>query len=961
MPYIVVENFKGGLDTRRHKLSSAPGTLTSLVNAHVTRGGEIEKRKAFHLAYTLPAGTFGLETGSGQVYVFGSADLAAQMPAGVTYQRLVSPDGAANSMTKAIYSTVYGGKPFVIAQFANGQKYPFWDGAYIKDFSSGIVTAAMMNNAGIAAHLASVFSYTNDENQPYSIQVINGNKLRIIGPPGVAFEGSMIKNSNPAVDGIVVQNKTDPTPDKTAKGSFVVLNGSSSDRATMTYALRQHNYPGLPNAIGVWVSYPDGSAKELLGFPAPLPPPVILTCSTVDGSLTVTTADTTGITVGMTVAGNGIPDLAKVAALWDDGTNKGFTLTAGHEATEDQTDVSLTLRQPVIATIQGFGAWSMAGGIGGDPGQRYAAAFSTYVNANSGNTGYSASYWHGGGGWNKWDPGSWTLYAPQEDYEKANGRSVWIEFAAQPGYPGSTGGNPGDNFFSYAADTIMPSPYYRVGEDRSQPTGRWIMKTMGYTNGVLAGGTFNGISSVTVDGVEVLGSRVPWATSNSSLALNTVTQINTYLSTTEYTASVSNNTTVTIATMQGAGASGNGRSISATPVGSVTLSAFSMFAGGTDLVQAAPQIMEFEIKDPFTVGDKYSIIIVDPASPNQPYQFGFNRVGGVQPLFSATYKGKEYLASGSTLYFSKLNDATKWGVYELGSGFIDMSNNFGGREDLTGFGAYQGQVAVFTRRNCQLWFFDPNPAQNAQRQILDNTGCIAPGSVVSVGAIDLFYLADNGIRSLRARENTDAAYANDIGSPVDQLVIEHMRTMTEADKYDAKAVIEPEDGRYWLALGSRLFVLSSFAGSGINAWSEYEPGFTVEEFASMENKVYARSHDEKIYIYGGHDGTLYDASPVSVEIPYLDANKPATFKSVNGLDVTCEGGWKFFIGFDYTNPTAKDEIASMNQPSFALGRIPVAGYGTHVGVKAVTTGSGYAKLANAIVHYDDQHSKHEAG
>ena len=960
MPYIVVENFKGGLDTRRHKLSSAPGTLTSLVNAHVTRGGEIEKRKAFQLTYTLPAGTFGLETSSGSVYVFGSLDLASQMPAGVIYQRLVSPDGAGVAMTDVVYSTVYGGKPFVIAMYENGKKYPFWDGSFIKDFSGGIVTAAMLNNAGIVAHLASLFSYTNNDSQPYSVQAI-GNKLRVIGPPGVEFKGSIIKNSLPAENGLVVQNKTEPTPDKKAKGSFVVLGGSASAQATMSYALRQHNYPALPNAIGVWVAYPDGSAKELLGFPAPLPPPVFVTCSTVDGSLIVTTASTTGITIGMTVTGNGIPDLAKVGSLWNDGTNQGFNLTAGHEATEDQTDVTLTIRQPVIATITGFGAWSMAGGIGGDPGQRYAAAFATYVNANTVNTGYTASYWHGGGGWNKWDPGSWTLYAPLADYEQSNGRSVWIEFAAQPGYPGSTGGNPGDNFFSYSAAEILPSPYYRVGEDRSQPTGRWIMKTMGYSGGVLAGGTFNGISSVTVDGVEVLGARVPWANSNSSLALNTVTQINTYLSTTEYTASVSSNTTITIEALSGTGASANGRSISATPVGSVNLSAFSTFSGGTNLIAAAPQIMEFTIDDAFTPGDKYSIIIVDPASPGQPYQFGFNRVGGIQPNFSATYKGKEYIAVGSTLYFSKLNDATKWGTYELGSGFIDMSNNFGGREDLTGFGAYQGYVAIFTRRNCQLWFFDPDPAQNAQKQILDNTGCLAPGSVASVGAVDMFYLADNGIRSLRARENTDAAYANDIGSPVDQLVIDHMRTLTETDKYNAKSIIEPEDGRYWLSLGSRLFVLSSFSGSGINAWSEYQPGFQVQELASMENKVYARSAGNQIFVYGGLAGNVYDSCPVTVEMPYLDANKPASFKSVNGLDVTVEGKWTVYMGFDYTNAAAKDEIATMQQPTFALGRIPVSGYGTHVGLKLTNSDAGYAKLANAIVHYDDQHSKHEAG
>jgi hypothetical protein len=874
MPYIVVENFKGGLDTRRHKLSSAPGTLTSLVNAHVTRGGEIEKRKAFHLAYALPAGTFGLETGSGQVYVFGSADLAAQMPAGVTYQRLVSPDGATNSMTKVIYSTVYGGKPFVIAQFDDGERYPFWDGAFIKDFSSGIVTAAMMNNAGIAAHLASVFSYTNDENQPYSIQVINGNKLRIIGPPGVAFEGSMIKNSDPAVDGVVVQPKTDATAVNKSKGSFTILRGSANP-AKLLKDSRNMSAASLPGirSIRVGASAPDqDDGLDLIAFGG---------------------------------AEEGLKYLTAPGITYDPGSNWGHL------------------------------CWQIANAINSNTTNGLAHGYSahSYVRArNSGN-----------------DTNTLLLYAPAALGADANGTLVQMEFDANPA---------GVYELSHLVDpaTIAVSPY---DPDRFIATMGQLGVGSNFYGSMV--GTTNAIKSVTVDGVDVLGSSAGWVASNSALASLVVSKINTYLSSTEYTASVSNSSTVEIEALAGTGASPNGRTIYVDTEGTVTVGSFIPFSGGTDLVQSAPQIMDFEIKDPFTVGDKYSIIIVDPASPNQPYQFGFNRVGGVQPLFSATYKGKEYLASGSTLYFSKLNDATKWGVYELGSGFIDMSNNFGGREDLTGFGAYQGMVAVFTRRNSQLWFFDPNPAQNAQRQILDNTGCIAPGSVVSVGAIDLFYLADNGIRSLRARENTDAAYANDIGSPVDQLVIEHMRTMTDADKYDAKAVIEPEDGRYWLALGSRLFVLSSFAGSGINAWSEYDPGFTVEEFASMENKVYARSHDDKIYIYGGNDGTLYDASPVSVEIPYLDANKPATFKSVNGLDVTCEGGWKFFIGFDYTNPTAKDEIASMDQPSFSLGRIPVAGYGTHVGVKAVTTGSGYAKLANAIVHYDDQHSKHEAG
>lgn len=47
MPYIHVENFAGGLDDRKSVLTAAPGTLAYLNNAHLTAGGEIEKRKAF--------------------------------------------------------------------------------------------------------------------------------------------------------------------------------------------------------------------------------------------------------------------------------------------------------------------------------------------------------------------------------------------------------------------------------------------------------------------------------------------------------------------------------------------------------------------------------------------------------------------------------------------------------------------------------------------------------------------------------------------------------------------------------------------------------------------------------------------------------------------------------------------------------------------------------------------------
>lgn len=46
MPYIVVENFGGGMDVRRSSAAAPGGTMREIRNAFVNKGGEIEKREA---------------------------------------------------------------------------------------------------------------------------------------------------------------------------------------------------------------------------------------------------------------------------------------------------------------------------------------------------------------------------------------------------------------------------------------------------------------------------------------------------------------------------------------------------------------------------------------------------------------------------------------------------------------------------------------------------------------------------------------------------------------------------------------------------------------------------------------------------------------------------------------------------------------------------------------------------
>ena len=100
MAYIAIADFKYGMDRRRPRIAGVSGTLYTLKNAHISRGGDIERAKKFVLKYTLPLGTHGLARVRNQLYVFGSADLVASMPLGVLYQRLISPTNSA--MTRVL-------------------------------------------------------------------------------------------------------------------------------------------------------------------------------------------------------------------------------------------------------------------------------------------------------------------------------------------------------------------------------------------------------------------------------------------------------------------------------------------------------------------------------------------------------------------------------------------------------------------------------------------------------------------------------------------------------------------------------------------------------------------------------------------------------------------------------------------------------------------------------------------
>jgi hypothetical protein len=72
VPYFLIQDFSDGLDARKSPATLPAGSLRYANNVHVTRGGEIEKRKAFVAVATLPPGSVGLASDRDNLLVFGN-------------------------------------------------------------------------------------------------------------------------------------------------------------------------------------------------------------------------------------------------------------------------------------------------------------------------------------------------------------------------------------------------------------------------------------------------------------------------------------------------------------------------------------------------------------------------------------------------------------------------------------------------------------------------------------------------------------------------------------------------------------------------------------------------------------------------------------------------------------------------------------------------------------------------
>lgn len=431
---------------------------------------------------------------------------------------------------------------------------------------------------------------------------------------------------------------------------------------------------------------------------------------------------------------------------------------------------------------------------------------------------------------------------------------------------------------------------------------------------VISGTGTSTVTSITINGVEVLGATVTWTTNNSNTAALIASQINTFVSSPEYTAASSGDTVTILKSLTGKAP--NGFPIVMTVTNNMT------FSPATGLVLANGQDLS----------------------------------GTFQPgPFVQVYGSRELSVSGSTLYGSGIAQPTAWNTNTVGAFFIDMSAQAAGADQLMGVSEYQNLVAVFGKNVVMTWFIDSDPANNRKSQTLKNTGTVSGRSITQFGDQDLFYLNEGGLRSLKARDSSNAAATSDIGVPVDTIITAKLKTLNDTDRSKIMGLIEPTDGRFWLIMRDIIYVFSFFPGSKVSAWSTYSPGFAISDACTLDRIVYVRSGDT-IYSYGGLDTTQLQYDDVVAEAwgPFLDAGAPTIKKRPTGLDVACIGLWDISIATDPTNADGEMLVASPNATTYALHGIATVGETTHIQPRVRSRGTGYRRLASMVIHYEGE-------
>jgi hypothetical protein len=319
------------------------------------------------------------------------------------------------------------------------------------------------------------------------------------------------------------------------------------------------------------------------------------------------------------------------------------------------------------------------------------------------------------------------------------------------------------------------------------------------------------------------------------------------------------------------------------------------FAGGSAETPGYGQRHKIRYTDTWAAGDDWTISFVSTLLGS--FTLGKGNIAKQTYTCALKLRNRMYIGFGSNFALSENGDVTGWEEQNSGAAVIPFLSQFGQQDSIKAFASLQGRLVVIGRFSSQIWSIDADPSNFVLQQTLDNTGTRSLLSVKSIGDLDVLYLDDSGVRSMRAKESTLNAFVSDIGTAIDLTI---RKALIGYDASLACAVVEPSTKQYWLFLNGNIYVLSNYPESKIVAWSTYKPQYqsTVAPDSGTYNGsgivVYSSIAAGAYYWVKGANDTSFETTDSSGE----DAGKVLT--SSGGLTI----GDSFVVGTARGTPSA---------------------------------------------------------
>lgn len=250
---------------------------------------------------------------------------------------------------------------------------------------------------------------------------------------------------------------------------------------------------------------------------------------------------------------------------------------------------------------------------------------------------------------------------------------------------------------------------------------------------------------------------------------------------------------------------------------------------------------------------------------------------------------KVFAADGDIVRFCATANPLDW-TSSNDAGYLPTGLQQANANDMAVLYPYRGNLCAWNANCFQMWQTDPDPAQMALLDQMDGIGSSHPLAARAVGN-ELYFLANQGIRSVGIANAAQNLQAGDVGMPIDVLVQAAM-VQAAIDGKKAISTYWPGMGQYWLCFGDD----GETAGAG-GALELLCPGSFDGTVGEAYSYTYAASGGTAPYTYHVASGAL----PPGLTLDEDTGEVSGTFTTVGdysyGIKVVDALGVEAFCGW----------------------------------------------------------------